>query len=230
MPRGWLHNIDNQISISNTWFIVDLAELVGAQSRKPSGLLGRLMGFLMNWRHRPLSQWTVELMNIQPDDSVLDIGCGGGVAIKEIAKIAASGFVAGVDYSDIMVRQALRHNAAAVGAMRVAIKNGSISNLPFKDESFDKACAIESFNFWPDPIAGLKEVHRVLRPKGLVAIATGWSKEMPNQQKYVAMAQKMRFSLYSGLEMVEVLTAAGFSQAEFQLKDGKHWLCTIGVK
>lgn len=225
-----LYGIDNQTSISDTWFIVNLAEVVGAQSRRPSGLLGKLMGLLMNWRHRPLSKWTIKLMNIQADDFVLDIGCGGGMAVKEIAKIATSGFVAGIDYSEIMVQQALRHNAAAVGAMRVAIKNGSISNLPFKDESFDKAYAIESFNFWPDPIAGLKEVHRVLRPKGLVAIATGWSKEMPNQERYVAMAHKMRFSLYSGSQIVEMLNAAGFPQARFTVKAGKHWLCAIGVK
>jgi len=188
------------------------------------------MGLLMNWRHRPLSKWTIRLMDIQPDDFVLDIGCGGGMAIKEIAKIATSGFVAGVDYSEIMVQQALKHNAAAVCAMRVAIKNGNISNLPFKDGSFDKACAIESFNFWPDPIVGLKEVHRVLKPKGLVAIATGWSREMPNPQKYVAIARKMRFSLYSGSQVVEMLTAAGFPQAQFAVKAGENWLCAIGVK
>ena len=209
---------------------MQLIEVLGAQCRKPSGLFGRLMGPLMSWGHRPLSRWTIELMNIQPDDFVLDVGCGGGMAIKEIAKIATSGFVAGVDYSKIMVQQALKCNAAAVRAMRVVIKYGNISKLPFEDESFDKACAIESFHFWPDPIAGLKEVHRVLRPRGLVTIAMGWSKEMPNHQKYVAMAHKMCFSLYSGPEMVEMLTAAGFPQAQFELKVGKKWLCAIGVK
>jgi len=207
-----------------------LMEILGAQSRRPSGLLGRLMGSLMNWRHRPLSRWTIELMNIQPDNFVLDIGCGGGMAIKEIAKIAKSGFVAGVDYSKIMVQQALKCNAAAVQATRVVIKYGNISKLPFEDESFDKACAIESLNFWPEPIAGLKEMHRVLRPKGLAVIATGWSKEMSNHHKYVAIADKMCFSLYSGPEMLEMLTAAGFPRAQFKLKAGKNWLCAIGFK
>lgn len=207
-----------------------LAEVLVTQCRRPNGFLGRLTGFLMNWRHRPLSEWTIELMNIQSNDFVLDIGCGAGMAIKEIGEIAISGFVAGVDYSEIMVKQALKHNAAAVRAMRMAIRNGSISKLPFKDESFDRACAIESFNFWPDPVAGLKEAHRVLRPEGLVAIATGWSKEMPNQQKYVPMARRMRFSLYSGPEIVEMLTAAGFLKAHFTVKAGKSWLCAIGVK
>ena len=209
---------------------MNLAGVVGAQSRKPSGLLGRFMGFLMNWNHKPLSKWTIRLMDIKSDDFVLDIGCGGGMAIKEVAKITASGFVAGVDYSETMVQQALKHNSSAVYSTRVEIKNGSISNLPFKDETFDKAYAIESFNFWPDPVAGLKEVHRILKPKGLVAISTGWSKEMPNQRKYTAMAQKMRFSLYSGSEMVDMLTAAGFPQAQLEFQAGKNWLCTIGVK
>jgi ubiquinone/menaquinone biosynthesis C-methylase UbiE len=207
-----------------------LIEVFGEQFRRPSGLIGWLIGSLMNWRHKPLSQWTIELMNVQSDNFVLDIGCGGGMAIKEVAKIVTGGFVAGVDYSEIMVRQALRYNAAAINARRVVIKTGNISELPFEDESFDKACTIESFNYWPEPVVGLREVHRVLKPQGLFAITTAWNKEMQNPQKYVAMAQRMRFPLYSGSEMVEMLTTAGFSQAHFKLKDGKGWLCAIGVK
>jgi 2-polyprenyl-3-methyl-5-hydroxy-6-metoxy-1,4-benzoquinol methylase len=51
-------------------------------------------------------------MDVRPGDHVLDIGCGGGMAIKQMAKIAVDGFVAGVDHSEIMVQQALRCNAA----------------------------------------------------------------------------------------------------------------------
>jgi ubiquinone/menaquinone biosynthesis C-methylase UbiE len=209
---------------------MSLTKIFGAQCRKPSGWLGGLMGSLMNWRHRPLSRWTIELLDIQPHNSILDIGCGGGMTIKEIARIAAGGFVAGVDYSEVMVRQALKRNAAAVGAERVVIKEGNISNLPFADASFDRACAIESFNYWPEPVAGLKEVHRVLKEGGLVAITTAWSTEMDNHPKYAVMARKMCFPLYAGAEMVEMLAAAGFSEAQFRLKNGWGWLCATGVK
>ena len=177
-----------------------------------------------------MSRWTIELLGIRPHDSVLDIGCGGGMTIREMAGIATGGFVAGVDYSAVMVRQALRHNAAAVSAGRVAIKKGDIASLPFEDASFDRACAIESFNYWPEPVAGLKEVRRVLKDRGLVAITTAWSKEMDNHTKYAVMAQKMRFPLYAGSEMVAMLAAAGFSQVQFQLKNGRGWLCATGVK
>ena len=207
-----------------------LTRIFGAQCRKPHGWLGQLMGPLMNWRHQPLSRWTIEMLDIQPDSSILDIGCGGGMTIKEMAKIATGGFVAGVDYSEAMVQQSLKRNAAAVSARKVVIKKGDIASLPFEDASFDRACTVESFNYWLEPVAALKEVHRVLKDRGRVAITTAWSKEMDNQAKYAVMAEKMRFPLYSGAEMVAMLTAAGFSEANFRLKDGRGWLCTVGVK
>ena len=58
-------------------------------------------------------------MDIQPTDHVLDAGCGSGVAIKLIAEIAMEGFVAGIDYSETMVQQSRKSNAAAVQAGRV---------------------------------------------------------------------------------------------------------------
>jgi ubiquinone/menaquinone biosynthesis C-methylase UbiE len=177
-----------------------------------------------------LSRWTIELMDIRPDSFILDIGCGGGMAIKEMAKIATGGFVAGVDYSPVMVRQALKHNAATVAVERVVVKRGDISSLPFADTSFDRACAIESFNYWPEPVAGLREVFRVLKDGGLVVITTAWNKEMDDRLKYAAMAEKMRFPLYTGDEMVAMLTTAGFSRVRFHLNDGQGWLCVTGVK
>jgi len=207
-----------------------LTRMFGAQFRKPSGWLGHLMGPLMNWRHQPLSRWTIELMDIQPDSCILDIGCGGGLTIKEMVRIATGGFIAGVDYSDIMVQQALKRNAADVSARRVVVKKGDIANLPFEDASFDRACTVESFNYWPEPVAGLKEVHRVLKDGGLVAVTTAWSKEMDNHPKYAVMAEKMQFPLYSGADMVAMLTAAGFSKVHFRLKDGRGWLCAVGFK
>jgi ubiquinone/menaquinone biosynthesis C-methylase UbiE len=150
------------------------------------------------------------------------------------------GFVAGVDYSEEMVQQARKRNAAAVRAGRVEIKHGDVAALPYDDESFDKVCAIETFYFWPDPVANLQEVRRVMRspepaegkPGGLVALAMEGSKEAPNWQKLAAQADRMGLSIYSGAEMVEVLTEAEFSRAWFEAAPDKGWgwLCALGVK
>lgn len=104
--------------------------------------------------------------------------------------------------------------------------------LPYDDEAFDQVIAVETFYFWPDPVANLQEVRRVVKPGGLVALAMEGSKESPNLQKQVAMATRMEFPLYSGAEMVEMLTAAGFSRAWFESvpDKGSGWLCALGVR
>ncbi|MCK4472667.1 MAG: class I SAM-dependent methyltransferase, partial [Anaerolineae bacterium] len=191
-------------------------EMIGAQARKPSGWFGKITGHSMAWQHKPLIKWAITLMDVQPTDHVLDVGCGSGVAIKLIAKIAVEGFVAGVDYSEEMAQQALRRNAAAVRAGRVEIKHGDVAALPYDDESFDKVIATETFNFWPDPVANLKEVRRVMqspercpepvegpaegKPGGLVALAMEGSKEAHNWQKLAALTARMGLSIYSGVE------------------------------
>ena len=209
-----------------------LLKILGRQVRKPSGWFGWIFGCSMAWGHKPLTNWALRFMDVQPTDHVLDIGCGSGMAIKLITKVATEGHVAGVDHSEIMVQQARKRNASAVRTGRVEVRHGNVSALPYGDESFDKVCAIETFYFWPEPVANLKEVCRVLKPGGLVALAMEGSKEAPNRQKYAALAAQMQFPFYSGAEMVEMLTAAGFSQVWFESVPDKGWgwLCALGGK
>ena len=209
-----------------------LYKVMGAQFRKPSGLIGRLLGYGMGRGHKRIYDWTLALMDVLPTDHVLDIGCGNGMAVKLIAERAVEGFVVGVDHSQSMVQQSLKLNAAAVRAGWVEITRSDVSALPYDDESFDKVCAIESFYFWPDPVANLEEVLRVLKPGGLTFIAMEMSKEMANPQKGASFAAKLNFPIYSGAEIEELLTKAGFSQARFESdrEDKRGRLCALGVK
>ena len=193
---------------------------------------------MANWGHRSLTRWTMGFMDLQSDDRVLDIGCGGGMAVKLIAgrvqqrTIATEGFVAGVDYSEDMVQQARRRNAAAIRAGRVEVKHGNVAALPYDDASFDKVISVEAFYFWPDPIANLQEVRRAMGRGGLVALAMDGSREASNWQTMATRAAQMGFPIYSGAEVVEMLTAAGFSRAWFESvpDEGWGWLCALGVK
>jgi ubiquinone/menaquinone biosynthesis C-methylase UbiE len=189
-------------------------------------------GHMAAYGHRPLTRWAMSFMDVQPTDRVLDIGCGSGTATQLIAQTASEGSVAGVDYSQDMVQQALKRNAAAVRLRRVEIQRGNVSALPYDDESFDKVIAVETFYFWPDPVPNLQEVRRVIRPGGLLALAMEGSREAPNPQRHAALAARMGFSLYSGAEMEEMLVAAGFSRAWFESAPdrGWGWLCALGVK
>lgn len=137
---------------------------------RPSGLLGELSGYLMA-KNDDDDRWIVELLDVQPEDRVLEIGSGPGVALAMIAARARAGFVAGVDPSAVMVRQATRRNRAAVRAGRVEVRRGTDSALPYPDQHFTKACGLHTVYFWPSVAAGAREVYRVLAPDGLAILA-----------------------------------------------------------
>src|SRR5664279_6062799 len=86
---------------------------IDGQYRQPSGLVGRWIGSQMARQHRPENLWTVNLLDVQPTDHVLEIGFGPGIAVEEVARRASGGRVAGVDFSRAMVAAARKRNAAA---------------------------------------------------------------------------------------------------------------------
>src|SRR5918994_1722604 len=143
------------------------------QFRQPHGLGGRAAGWVMAHRgsNRKRNVWAVGLLDVQPDDRVLELGFGPGIAIGELARRATRGLVVGVDHSEVMVRQASRRNAAAVRNGRVELRLGSAETLPVFDASFDKILAVNSLMFWDDPVARLKQLRGLLRPGGRIAIA-----------------------------------------------------------
>jgi ubiquinone/menaquinone biosynthesis C-methylase UbiE len=92
------------------------------------------------------------------------------VVIQRLSKLAAAGHVAGIDQSREMVEQARARNATAIQSGRVHLRHGSVESLPFDDNSFDKALAINSMQIWPDAVAGLREIRRVMKPGGRIAL------------------------------------------------------------
>lgn len=146
---------------------------VVSQFREPRGVGGRIAGWVMAHRgsNRQRNAWAVGLLDVRPNDRVLEIGFGPGVAIGEIARRAANGLVVGIDHSEVMVRQATRRNAAALREGRVDLRLGTAENLPAFDALFDKILAVNSLMFWDDPVARLQELRGLLRPGGRIAIA-----------------------------------------------------------
>src|SRR5262249_6843216 len=141
---------------------------VRAQFVCPTGWLGSIVGRLMAIKNRERSEWVLSQLGVNPGDRVLEIGFGPGVDVARTAAIGAS--VAGIDPSDVMVRQASRRNADAIRAGRVDLRRGAMPDLPFVDAAFDKAYSINSYQFWPYKTRALAELRRVMRPGGVVII------------------------------------------------------------
>ena len=138
------------------------------QAARPSGIVGWIFGEIMAWSNHEMNLFTLESLQPTATDRVLEIGFGPGRMLAALADRVQH--VDGVDLSSTMVSQASWRNAAAIAAGRVRVQEASIERLPFADACFDAVCAVNTFQFWPQPEENLREVRRVVRCGGRVAI------------------------------------------------------------
>lgn len=108
-----------------------------------------------------------------PGAELLELGSGIGVGAALVAREFAA-VVSGLDRSPAQLERAAEANAATLEAMprRLSFHEGSVTDLPFPDASFDGAYAVEMLQHVDDLAAVAREVHRVLRPGGRFATAT----------------------------------------------------------
>jgi len=107
--------------------------------------------------------------HLRPDMRILDCGCGPGSITRGLAKFACQGHVTGVDVSPEQLQ--LAHEAASKrGLVNIGFEAASIYELPFADDAFDAVLAHAVFQHLGDPEAALKEMHRVVKPGGVVGL------------------------------------------------------------
>ena len=127
------------------------------QSMRPHGFNGRVAGWLMDRFNSRAQDFALKRLEVQPSDCVLEIGFGTGRLMRKIAKKAREGFVAGVDPSVLMLEKAEMRTRRFRKKGRVELKLG-------------EAAALHSFQYWSDPNHDIAEVHRVLKPGGLLVL------------------------------------------------------------
>lgn len=142
-----------------------------SQFSGPTGWRGHLAGLFMARMNGPLNGWVIETLDVGADDSVLEVGFGPGLAVALAAARASRGHVSGIDKSAVMLRHAGLRNRRAVRAGRVDLRLGAPEALPFADQSFTRACAVNSLQFWADTAGALAELYRVMRPEGRLVLA-----------------------------------------------------------
>ena len=129
-------------------------------------------------------QWTdvvLDVADVRSGHYVLDAGCGTGVLARAAhGRVGAHGHVAGLDPNDGMLAVARRAEP------RIEWQTGPAEQMPYADHSFDRTVSQFALMYFTDPTAALREVRRVTRPNGRVAIAV-WDR-LDNNRGYARLA------------------------------------------
>lgn len=144
---------------------------IAEQARNASGPLGRLVAFIMARETWADNLAAMDALGIQPADHVLDIGCGHGRALGELARRAPKGRVVGADPSKLMVEIAIERNRALVRADRMQVIRAGVDQLPVETAIFDKILCVHGVYFWSDLEGALCEIARVLKTGGRAVLA-----------------------------------------------------------
>jgi ubiquinone/menaquinone biosynthesis C-methylase UbiE len=188
----------------------------------------------MNRHHDKLTDWGLSHVAIKPNDKILDVGCGGGRTINKLAEMASAGRVYGIDYSDDSVAAARKTNARKIDSGHVEIQTGSVSQLPFADNTLDLVTAIETHLFWPDLVNDFREIFRVLKHGGSLLIVA----EIYRGGKHLEGVRKKIFDKHLAANMNlltpdehrELFANVGFSGVQVFEELDKGWITAIGRK
>jgi SAM-dependent methyltransferase len=161
----------------------------------------------MEHDHWPITRPVLELMAIEPDENLLDAGCGAGWLSRILAQRVPQGRVIGMDISDEMVRHARQKSAEYHNLVFVI---GAADEIPWEPHFFQKAISVESAYYWPDPAKGIRELHRVIAEGGSAWILINYFRDNPDSHQWAEKLQ-VPVHLLSAEDWKQMFREAGFT-------------------
>ena len=174
----------------------------------------------------PWVEDVVALAQLRPAERVLDVACGTGTATHAAAtRVTPQGFVAGLDIDPAMIEVA-RNKLLPADVARVTWHCESALDMSFQDGSFDVVLCLQGLQFFPDRLAGLEEMCRVLTATGRLVASVwraiehckGHDALAKALERYGLDAQAARrpFSLGDAEDLVGLAQKAGFRNVKVQ--------------
>ncbi len=160
----------------------------------------------MEQSHLPIVEPMLALINFDPKDKILDVGCGTGWLVRRIAPLVSAGLAAGMDVSDAMVGRA---QALSAELPNVVFACGGVDAIPWESGCFAKVVSVESAYYWPNPAQGVREIFRVLSPGGAAWILINYYRDNPHCHQWGGQL-KVPTHLLSAEEWEGLFRQAGF--------------------
>ena len=178
---------------------------IASQLRQPSGEYAIEVGEKMNEGNLLINLNTIEELHLTAGDTVLEIGMGNGLFVKDILSKETTIKYSGCDFSRAMVDEATVKNKEFVKTGHAQFHCASANRLPYEDETFNKVFTINTLYFWEDSKLILAEISRVLKPHGQIFISV---RSKLTMQHYPFV--KFGFQMYDKEELIELLAQNNF--------------------
>ncbi|MBL6995270.1 MAG: class I SAM-dependent methyltransferase [Desulfobacula sp.] len=209
--------------------IMSFSTFLSEQAKNPSGIFGRLiMSVIFDKGNAYLNGFVNELMSIQANDHVLEIGFGTGKLIYEMARKINHGCIEGIDISNTMVSIAQRKNKKYIADGKVQILACNFDEMPFKNKKFTKICSVNTIYFWPEPENTAKKIAGLLSPGGKFVVAFEDIDQLERRN-----LNRNVFQLYSKSDVIDLLINAGFTSdvsIESRVKGKSTFHCAVATR
>ncbi|XP_069107489.1 demethylmenaquinone methyltransferase-like isoform X5 [Argopecten irradians] len=157
-----------------------LINAIGRNLRKPEAtLLGRFVKKNFEKKNGFIELEAVRLCDIQPNHQVLEVGFGPGIGVQAAYNIVkgGEGTIHGVDFSEEMVRIATKRLEKGISDGKVKLIHGDVSSMPFlQSNTFNRIFHCNCYYFWPDMSKAMNELHRVMKPGGVMVTAMNYER------------------------------------------------------
>jgi demethylmenaquinone methyltransferase/2-methoxy-6-polyprenyl-1,4-benzoquinol methylase len=174
-----------------------------------SKVYDRINPFIWNEQMRDEA---MAMLDIGPEDRVLDVGCGTGFATE--ALLERTEHVHGLDQSAHQLEKAY----AKFGKRGpVRFYRGDAERLPFADDAFDVVWSSGSIEYWPNPVTALRELRRVARPGGQVLVV---GPDYPDRTVFQKLADAIML-FYDEAEADRMFTEAGYTDFDHHIQQAR---------
>jgi cyclopropane fatty-acyl-phospholipid synthase-like methyltransferase len=192
-----------------------MLRFIGNQFKKPTGLFGKIVSKVMIQGNGPAYDKIIPELDVKQNDSILEIGYGHGLGI-DLLSSNYDCFVSGIDFSELMFREATKRNKKHIDNKKAALFYGDFLSFEVIENQYDKVFCINVVYFWDQLEVPFTRINSALKKGGTLCIYMVHRDDI----KKMKFTKDGIFNKYSIDQVVDNLKISGFSDISYKFDKG----------